>query len=98
MSSWYRRAGERWVLEVQVQPGAPSTRVAGLHDGRLKVRVAARATDGRANAALIAFIAARLGVAKRGVHIEAGTTSRRKRVAVVGATCAPEVLLRSTGA
>ena len=95
MSTWYRRAGERWVLEVHVQPGAASTQVAGLHDGRLKVRLAARATDGRANAALIEFIAAELGAAKRGIHIEAGTTARRKRVAVVGATRAPEVLLRS---
>lgn len=77
-----------------MQPGAARTQVSGLHDGRLKVRVAARATDGRANAALIEFIAAGLGVAKRDVRIEAGTTSRRKRLQVIGTTRVPDVLLR----
>lgn len=94
MSGWYRRVGERWVLEVHVQPGAARTQVVGLHDGRLKVRIAARAADGRANAALVEFIATELGAAKRGVNIDAGATSRRKRVQVVGASRAPEVLLR----
>jgi len=69
-----------------------------LHDGRLRVRVAARATDGRANAALVEFIAAGLGVAKRDVLIEAGTTSRHKRVRVIGARRAPDELLPRTEA
>ncbi|MCG6953341.1 MAG: DUF167 family protein [Betaproteobacteria bacterium] len=93
MSGWFRHAGERLLLEVQVQPGAARTEVAGLHDGRLKIRLGARAIDGRANAALVQFIAARLGVAKRDVTIETGATSRRKRVQVIGATRAPEALL-----
>ena len=93
MSGWFRHAGERLLLEVQVQPGAARTEVAGLHDGRLKIRLGARAIDGRANAALVQFIAERLGVAKRDVTIEAGATSRRKRVQVIGATRAPEALL-----
>jgi len=93
VSGWFRHAGERLLLEVQVQPGAARTEVAGLHDGRLKIRLGARAIDGRANAALVQFIAARLGVAKRDVTIEAGATSRRKRVQVIGATRAPEALL-----
>ena len=93
MSDWYRRAGERLVLEVHVQPGAARTEVAGLHDGRLKLRLGARAIDGRANAALVEFIAARLGVAKRDVTIESGASSRHKRVQVIGAIRAPEVLL-----
>jgi uncharacterized protein (TIGR00251 family) len=93
VSGWFRHAGERLLLEVQVQPGAARTEVAGLHDGRLKIRLGARAIDGRANAALVQFIAARLGVAKRDVTIETGATSRRKRVQVIGATRAPEALL-----
>ena len=76
-----------------MQPGAARTEVAGLYDGRLKLRLGARATDGKANAALVEFIAVRLGAAKRGVTITAGATSRRKRVRVVGATRAPEALL-----
>lgn len=97
MTAWYRRTGERLLLEVHVQPGASRTAVAGLHDGRLKVRLAAQAVDGRANAALVNFIAAQLGAAKRGVSIETGIASRRKRVLVLGATRAPETLLPPAG-
>jgi uncharacterized protein (TIGR00251 family) len=97
VTAWYRRKGERLLLEVHVQPGASRTAVAGLHDGRLRVRLAARAVDGHANAALVDFIATRLGAAKRGVSIEAGAAARRKRVLVLGATRAPEVLLPPAG-
>ena len=65
-----------------MQPGAARTEVAGLHGDCLKIRLSARAVQGEANACLIEFLAARLGVARRAVSIEAGETSRRKRVAV----------------
>lgn len=81
------------MLELHVQPGARRTEVAGLHGGRLKIRLAARAVEGAANAALVEFIAEALGAARRCVTIEAGAASRAKRVAVVGAQHAPEALL-----
>lgn len=76
-----------------MQPGAKRTGVCGLHDGRLKLRLAARAVDGAANSALIDFLAERFGVRKRDVTIESGASSRRKRVSVAGAQHAPETLL-----
>jgi uncharacterized protein (TIGR00251 family) len=76
-----------------VQPGARRTEAAGLHGGRLKVRLAARAVEGAANEALVEFLAAALGAAKQDVRIEAGAASRQKRVAVLGARRAPEALL-----
>ena len=76
-----------------MQPGAKRTEVVGLHGGRLKIRLAARAVDGAANAALVAFLAEALGAARRDVVIEAGATSRQKRVSVVGATQSPGTLL-----
>jgi uncharacterized protein (TIGR00251 family) len=91
--SWWRVQGDTLVLDLHVQPGASRTEVAGLHGGRLKVRVAARAIDGGANQALIEFLAERLGAAKRDVIIESGETSRQKRVRVRGARVAPEALL-----
>lgn len=72
----------RLVLELHVQPGASRTEVAGLHGERLKIRLAAPASDGRANQALIEFLARELGVAKRDVRIASGAASRRKRVVV----------------
>ena len=70
------------VLELHVQPGASRTEIAGKHGERLKIRLAARAVDGRANAALIEFLAAQYGVTRANVSIEAGLKSRQKRVAI----------------
>ncbi|MBI3376173.1 MAG: YggU family protein [Betaproteobacteria bacterium] len=92
---WFRRDGDRLVLELHVQPGAGRTAIAGLHGKRLKIRLAARAVDGAANACLVEFLAEALGVAKRNVVIETGETSRAKRVSVRGARGGPEALWRS---
>lgn len=73
------------ILELHVQPGASRTEFAGKHGERIKLRLAARAVDGKANAALIEFLAEYYGVPKRNVRIEAGLKSRQKRVAIEGA-------------
>ena len=81
------------MLELHVQPGARRTEVAGLHGGRLKIRITARALDGAANEALVEFLSEALGAARRDIAIEPGATSRRKRIAIRGARCAPQTLL-----
>lgn len=70
------------VLNLHVQPGAARSEFAGMHGERLKVRLAARAVDGKANAALVEFLAAHYGVPKRSVRIAAGLKSRDKRVLI----------------
>lgn len=52
----------------------------------LAVRLAAPPVDGAANAALIALVAAELGVPKSAVAIGSGEKSRRKTVHVTGIT------------
>jgi uncharacterized protein (TIGR00251 family) len=76
------------VLEVLVQPRASRTRVAGEHDGRLKIQLAAPPVDGEANAALVAFLADALSVRKQDVAIVRGETGRRKSVRVRAVTAA----------
>jgi uncharacterized protein (TIGR00251 family) len=71
-------------ISIYVQPRASKTMVAGMHDGCVKVRLAAPPVDGAANAALIEFVAERLGLAKSRVRIISGQTSRRKVVEVDG--------------
>jgi uncharacterized protein len=71
-------------IEIYVQPRASKTEIAGMHDGRIKVRLAAPPIDGAANATLIEFIAKRLAIAKSRVRIVAGETGRRKVVEVDG--------------
>ncbi len=48
------------------------------------VRIAAAPVDGAANDALLAFLADRLNVRKRHVHLESGHRGRDKRVVVAG--------------
>lgn len=70
------------ILDLHVQPGASRTEFAGKHGERIKVRLAARAVDGKANEALIEFLAAHYKVPKRSVRIESGLRSRQKRVVI----------------
>ena len=70
------------LLRLSVMPNAKRTEVDGLHDGALRVRLAAPPIDGRANEALIAWLAKSLGVAKRDVEVLRGESSRRKQVAI----------------
>lgn len=81
---WARRDGAGWLLELHVQPGAKVTAAVGEHGGRLKLKIAAPAVDNKANAHLLAWLAAQLGVPKSAVRLIRGETSRRKTVAVSG--------------
>jgi uncharacterized protein len=65
-------------LEVYIQPRASKSEVAGMHDGIIKIRVAAPAVENAANEALVEFVAEILAVPKRSVRIVSGGTSRRK--------------------
>lgn len=75
---WLRRGDRQTTLTLHIQPGAKKTEVAGEHGDALKIRLAAPPVDGKANAALIAFVADRLGIAKSAVTLKSGQTSRRK--------------------
>lgn len=72
------------VLVLHIQPGAGKAGVVGLHGDALKIRIDAPPVDGKANAALLAFLAARLGVARSSLDLLSGDTGRRKRVLVSG--------------
>jgi hypothetical protein len=73
--------GSVWI-DIQVTPNAPRTMTDGLHDGALRVRLNAPPVDGKANLALVKWLAAQLKVARAGVSVERGETSRRKQVRI----------------
>ena len=86
MSDWYRVASDgRITLTLHIQPGAKKTEFAGLHGDALKIRLAAPPVDGKANEALIRFIADTLALPKSAVCLKSGQTSRRKVLEVTGA-------------
>ena len=71
-------------LALRVHPGARRNAVTGVHDGALKVSLNTPPTDGRANEALIAFMADLLRLPKARVTLVSGMTSRSKVVRITG--------------
>ena len=84
--------GHGAAITVKVTPRSKRTAVLGtLADGSIKIAVAAPPEDGKANAAVIAFLADRCGVSKGKVLLLSGDTARRKRLHVIGITAASVV-------
>jgi uncharacterized protein (TIGR00251 family) len=70
---------EGCVVAVRAQPGARRNAIVGEQAGCLKVAVAAPATDGRANQALVEVLAEGLGLKRSQVELLRGASQREKR-------------------
>jgi uncharacterized protein (TIGR00251 family) len=70
------------LLDIKAVPGASRTQIAGLQGDRLRVQIAAAPEDGKANAALCAFLAKQLGCAKKDIVLQSGEKSRLKTVSM----------------
>lgn len=71
-------------LNVRVTPRARRNEITGVRsDGTLKIRITAPPVDGKANAALIKFLAGVLGVRKPRVEIVAGHTGLDKIISII---------------
>lgn len=95
MADWYRRNTDVITLTLHVQPGAKRSEIAGLHGEALKIRLSAPPVEGRANEALLKFIAKLFDVPLRQVELKQGGQSRHKVVAITGSTVEPEGLLKT---
>ncbi|MGD9000237.1 MAG: DUF167 family protein [Granulosicoccaceae bacterium] len=82
MASHYYWDGDTLVLKVRVQPKASRNELAGLHGDALKIRLTAPPVDGKANAALLKFLAKTFGVPQSSIIIETGQTGRNKRLRI----------------
>lgn len=71
-------------LPIKVVPGSSRDCVAGWLGDTLKLRVTAPAEQGKANAAVEALLAERLGVPRDHVRVVSGRASPRKRVEIAG--------------
>jgi hypothetical protein len=76
------------ILSVRVHPGAKHNAITGTHDGALKISLTTPPTDGRANIALIAFLAARLNIPRLSIELISGHSSRSKTLRLTGITAA----------
>ena len=71
-------------FRVRVQPGASKNEIVGVQQDALKVRISAPPVEGKANKALIQFLAKQLGVKRNQVEIISGHTTRIKTIHVIG--------------
>jgi uncharacterized protein (TIGR00251 family) len=85
-STWcrYDAAARQLTLTLHVQPAARKSGIAGIHGDALKIRIAAPASDNKANGALVEFLGEILGVPKSAITIRRGATGRRKVVEIAG--------------
>lgn len=84
--SWIVETSDGVRLNIDARPRASRTQVCGLHDGRLKIQLASPPVDGKANEALIEFLAGVFGCGKRDVTIVSGDRGKRKSVLISSRT------------
>lgn len=72
------------LLPVKIVPGASRTRYLGEWDGRARIAVAAPPEKGKANKAVIEFLAKLLGVDRRAISLAAGDTTPLKTIRIGG--------------
>jgi uncharacterized protein (TIGR00251 family) len=71
-------------LRLKITPNARADAVLGESGGVICVKLRAPAVEGKANAALVAFLSETLRVPKAAVTLKGGRRSRLKRVEVQG--------------
>jgi len=75
-------------VSVRVHPGARKNGVGGVHAGAVKISLTTPPVDGRANEALIAFVAEMLRIPRGRVNLVSGMTSRTKVLRITGKSAA----------
>jgi len=70
------------LLQLVVSPNARRTGADGLHDGCLRVRLAAPPVDGKANEQLLDWLAGELRLPRRSVRCKRGESARRKQIEI----------------
>ncbi|KQV53757.1 MULTISPECIES: DUF167 domain-containing protein [unclassified Duganella] len=84
--SWYSPLPGGVRLAVQIQPNAKKTEVVGVLEDVLKIKLAAPPIEGKANEALVKWLAGALGVSRSAVTLTHGQTNKKKLLEVTGVT------------
>jgi hypothetical protein len=99
-SKFFRVTGSALTLAVRAQPGARKTAIVGVYgegeSAQLKIAVQAPPVEGRANEALIAFLAKTFDLPKSSVELVTGALSRSKVFLLRGLTLAQAQKLLAT--
>ena len=71
-------------LKLRIVPNAKRDEVTGEHGNAVKIKIAAPALEGKANDAVLEFLAEKLGLHRRDITLIAGEKSRDKLVEIAG--------------
>lgn len=82
MNNCFREDGDKIRLEIKAVPGASKTELAGIKDGRLRIRIAAAPEDGKANAEMLNFLSKKIDCPKKDLQLLSGEKSRLKTIAL----------------
>jgi hypothetical protein len=88
VSSFAKDVADGCTLAVRVHPGARKNGVTGVHAEAVKIALTTPPVDGKANEALIAFLAQALRLPRARIAIVAGLTSRSKTLRITGKSAA----------
>jgi len=88
LPAWIIASNDGCLLTVKATPRASRTEIAGADAAWLRIRLQAPPVDGRANEALVEFLAKMLELPRRAVTVVSGETGRVKRVHIAGLVAA----------
>jgi uncharacterized protein (TIGR00251 family) len=72
------------IFSVKIVPGSNRTSVCGFLDGMVKIKISAPPEKGKANRSLVKFLAKKVGVKRKDVHIISGQTNPVKSLEISG--------------
>ena len=88
MDSFAKDVADGCTLTVRVRPGARKNGVTGVHAEAVKIALTTPPVDGKANEALIAFLAEALRLPRARITIVVGLTNRAKTLRITGKSAA----------
>ncbi len=93
---WYQKTDDITVitLTIYVQPGAKQNEIVGIHGDALKIKLTTPPTDGRANKALVRYIARLFEVPLSQITLKRGAKSPHKIIEVRASQIDPEILIK----
>jgi uncharacterized protein (TIGR00251 family) len=83
---WIRPENDGTVLVCRVRPNAGRNSIEGIRENGVSVHLSAPAVEGKANKALVAFLAKRLHIAKSKISLKTGEKARTKVLVISGLT------------
>ena len=93
-AAWCSATAEGVRIALQITPNAKKTEILGVSGDVLRLKLQAPPVDGKANEALIRYLADVLDVPKSRVQITHGLSGRKKLLEIRAASLTPDSVMR----